>query len=418
MTSAYSTSASGDGRESGDSVFSGAQETPSTTVSESTRSMPDIFVWAPEEERTDLKLPPQCAFDSTDPHFDFGLQQDPLAKLQLGDTQVGLAGDEDEDYGEEVQYEDADSFYDDAEEEEEEEGQIQVVPRKSGVEVEVAGDVEPVVFTRESIFQQTSPPPPPVPEKEPAKNFRNRAASFIKSLGRSNRKASVSTSNSSDTRNQLRTQSESQSQTRRATSQDIPSSDRDTLRSKRSLLFHLTRRNKSTTALSRVSTESELSLDPDPFSSSPSAIQTAHSIPPVPPIPAHYEYKVKRIPPPSSSSRMRRQATEPDSLRKRASAEAETSPPLPPLPQNDSPTFQTSQSSFAPSSQSTTPIPDLFSSFSNLSNSVDLNLKLRDSRSSPVLTTGNTPMRSSMAPSHAKLPSLHFDGLSFDSASF
>lgn len=353
MASVYSTSASGgSGRGSGDSS-SDAQQTLSATLS--TPSMPDIFVWAPEDDRSLRNSNPQCAFDSADPYFDFGLHQDPPPKPQPSDQH-----EETEEMIQELDYdeEDNESIY---EEVQEDFDHVQVVPRKSGFQ----DDEQELVFTRQVILQQ-SPPPPPSPEK--SKNLKSRAASFLRSLSRSSKK-NTSGLNLAETQ-----------PSRRATSQDLPSSDRDTIRSKRSVLFNFARRNKSTTALSRVSTtESDLSLDPDPFSSTP----------PVPPVPVEYESQVRK-------PILRRQETEPSSLRNRAIQKP--SAPLPPLPSVHSPPFN-------PFSQSSPPTTDYFPS-RNPSNSLS-------ERPMPSLVT--PPPRGS---SHVKLPSLHFDSLQFDLASF
>jgi hypothetical protein len=355
MASLYSTSASGSGRGSRDSS-SDAQQTLSATLS--TPSMPDIFVWAPEDGGSVRNSNPKCAFDSADPYFDFGLQQEPPPQTQSPDQH-----EENETMIQDIDSDDdCESIYQDIEEDF---VHTQVAPRKSGFE----DTQEPIVFTREAIFQQ--PPPPPVPEKP--KNLRNRAASFIKSLGRQSKKTSV-------------VYSPELQQSRRAASQDRPSSDRDTIRSKRSILFNLTRKNKSTTALHRVSTtESDLSLDPDPFSSTP-------PVPPVPPVPIEYESQVRR-------PVLRRQGTEPSSLRNRAIQQA--SPPLPPLPSINTPPFK-------PFSHSSPPTVDYFPS-----RVPSASHKEKPIPSTPSLVT--PPPRGS---SHVKLPSLHFESLEIDLGSF
>jgi len=353
MASDYSVSASGSGRGSGDSS-SDAQQTLSATLS--TPSMPDIFVWAPEDGSSLRNSNPQCAFDSADPYFDFGLHQAPPPKLQPSDQhEDGEAMIQENEYDDG----DGDSIYEDIPEDFD---HTQIVPRRSEYEEEHEYEHN---FTREVILQQ-SPPPPPTPEKP--KKLRSRAASFIKSLGRSNKK-NTPVLNLADA-----------SPTRRATSQDL---DRDTIRSKRSIIFNLTRRNKSTTALHRVSTtESDLSLDPDPFSSNP-------IVPPVPPVPVQYESQVRK-------PILRRQETAPSSLRDRANYQP--SPPLPPLPPISSPPFK-------PFCQSTPPTADYFSSQKTPAPHKET--------SGPSLVT--PPPRGS---SHVKLPSLHFEGLQFDLESF
>lgn len=364
-----SSSVSGRGRESGDSVSSGALQTPSTTLS--LPSMPDIFVWAPADENSKFRGRPQCAFDSSDPYFDFGISQDPPTKLQIPvERQEGMQ--------QEFEFEHGDEPYDDVEEEEIE--QVKIIPRKSTVDY--TGN-EPIAFTRESLLQQSPPGPLPPPLPEKPKKLKTRATSFFKSFGRSTKKSN----------NDLSTEV----MARRATSQDLPSSERDTLRKKRSILFSLSRKNKSTTSLSRLSTESDLSLDPDPFSSAP----------PVPPIPAKYEvHKRKSVVQPI----LRRQGTEPMSLRSRAN---ETSPPLPPIPTfNESDSSSVGSTIFKSSSfvESTPPMLDYFDSQDDFSTT----LKLDDMSPS---TSGDSDAR--VKPNaHQKLPSLHFESLHFDIASF